>query len=100
MSRTYDLVVSGTKMTIVGPDSIAEGGSADYTITLVDTTNAGVGSVPVAMSFDQGTVSPTTVTTGTNGQATVTVRSTSAGPTGKLTASGASGSAPRSRSPS
>jgi hypothetical protein len=86
LTRTINVEVAGTRMTIVGPDSISEGGSGDYVITIIDTTNTGVAGVPVAVTFDLGTATPATVVTGTNGQASVSVSPTAAGTAGKLTA--------------
>jgi hypothetical protein len=87
ITRTTNIEITGTRMTLVGADTIAEGGGADYLITLLDGLNAAVAGVPVTVTFDQGTVSPAVATTGVNGQAAIRVTATKPGPAGKVTAS-------------
>lgn len=73
VSRTMNVQVAGTKLTISGPDTVAAGASADYTIAAVDAANVGVLDVPVTLTFDKGSVTPAAATTAANGQITVRV---------------------------
>jgi len=81
LSRTMNLQIAGTRMTIAGPDSLAESASADYTIAVLDANNLPVAEVPVKLAFDKGTVTPATAVTATNGQVTVRVTAAAGGST-------------------
>lgn len=89
LSRTMNVQVAGTKLTISGPDTLSQGASADYTIAVVDAANVGVSNVPVSLTFDRGTVTPATASTAPSGQVTVRVTAGSGGASGpgKLIAS-------------
>lgn len=89
ITRTMMLEIAGTKATISGPDTLAVGNKANYTIAVVDGGNVGVGDVALNFSFDRGTVTPATARTGPNGQVTVEVHATQPGSaTGVLRAEG------------
>jgi hypothetical protein len=79
VSRTMTLEISGTKATIAGPDTLSFNTKANYTITVVDGANVGVGDVPLSISFDRGTVTPASARTAANGQVTVEVHASQPG---------------------
>jgi hypothetical protein len=72
-SATTTVQVVGTRVSVVGPDSLTVGASSEYTIAAVDATGAGVASLPVTVTFAGGTPASSALTTGANGQVKVTL---------------------------
>lgn len=72
-SATTTVQVVGTRVSVVGPDSLTVGVSSEYTIAAVDSTGAGVADLPVTVTFAGGTPASSALTTGANGQAKVTL---------------------------
>lgn len=66
--------VVGTSLTLSGPTTIVAGGNANLTGTLRDSSKQPISGAPVTFSSSAGsTFSPSTVTTDSSGQFTVTV---------------------------
>jgi hypothetical protein len=79
-SASTTVQVLGTRLSVVGPDSLAVGGTAEYTVVAVDGTGAGVAGLPVTVTFGGGTPASSSLTTGADGQAKVTLTGVTAGP--------------------
>lgn len=76
---TATVQVVGTRLTVAGPDSITLGGSGEYTVSAADGSGKAVQGLPVTVTFSGGTPASSTLTTGANGQAKVTVTGTKPG---------------------
>lgn len=79
ISRTTNITIAGTRLTLNGPDSLASGASADYSLAVLDGAGLGLSGVPVTVTFTGGTPASQQVTTATNGQATVKLTATGVG---------------------
>ncbi len=91
---TNTVTVGGTTIEISGQDAVAYNGTANYTIALKDSSGTGIANQTVTLSSLYNTLSATTFTTNTNGQAPFTFTATDAGgrtDTLTATASGAIG---------
>lgn len=89
VSSAVDIDVIGTSITIAGATSLGSGEQATLTITLKDSAGTAISNKSLTVTGDAGLniVSTVPVTTGSNGQATVSVVGVSG--TGTLTVTGA-----------
>ena len=79
-SGTVSVNVTGTSLSLSGPQSLVEPGSGTYTVTLKDSSQAGlVGQAVTLASKNGNTLSAASVTTDANGQATFTVTAANGG---------------------
>lgn len=79
-TATVDVPVSGTALTVNGANSLVMGSSTDLTIFLKDSGNTGIPRIPVTVTSAKGnTLSASSVTTESSGQARVTVTGTQDG---------------------
>jgi len=77
---TVPVQVTGTTLSVSGPPSLVLGGTATYTVSLLDSSNSGISNTAVALSSKAGNkLSAASVTTGPTGQVTFTVQATAAG---------------------
>jgi Bacterial Ig-like domain (group 1) len=77
---TIDIPVSGTALTLSGPQSIPDKGKGSYSVALRDSAGIASANIPVTFSSQAGnTFTPATVTTDANGQAKFTVNATKTG---------------------
>ena len=86
IKKTITVSVSGSTLSVTGPQSLVQPGTATYTVTLKNNGGVGVDAVQVTLSSaNKNTLSATSVTTDTNGQATFTLTAANGG-TDTLTA--------------
>lgn len=79
-SDTIDIQVTGTQLSVSGPDSIVFGQSATYTVTLVDAGGTGINDEVVQVTSQQGNaVSMTNTRTNTSGRVEFTLDGNVAG---------------------
>jgi hypothetical protein len=78
-SRSTTLQVEGSTLTIDGDNSIAVGGRSTYTVTALDASKKPVAGLAVAFRFTGGTPASSTVSTGSNGQASLEVTAVTPG---------------------
>ena len=72
--------VSGSQLTIQGPNALVLGQSASYTVALIDSGSAGIANKTVTLSSARSnTLSAPSVTTNSSGQATFTMTVANAG---------------------
>lgn len=71
--------VIGTRLSIVGPDTLTVGASGEYVVSASDGAGAAVAGLPLTVTFSGGTPASSTLTTGSNGQAKVMLTGVSAG---------------------
>ncbi len=76
---TVTVPVVGTKLAVSGDGSMLVGGQTDFTVRLVDSAGQAVPNATVNVSAQRGTLGSATVTTNSQGAATVSYRGTSAG---------------------
>jgi Bacterial Ig-like domain (group 1) len=78
---TIDIPVSGTAMTLSGPQSIAVNNTGKYSLALRDSSGIAFANAPVTLSSQSGnTFTPATVITDANGQASFTINAAKTGP--------------------
>lgn len=86
--KTIDIQVTGSQLTITGPDSLVQNDTAAYTIVLVDGAGSGiVGETLTITSANGNTLAAATLVTDAGGQAQVDLTATQGG-TDTLTATG------------
>jgi hypothetical protein len=79
-SGTVTIDVTGTSLSLTGPQSLVQPGSGTYTVTLKDSSHAGIVGEAVSLASASGnTLSAASVTTDANGQATFTVTAAKGG---------------------
>jgi hypothetical protein len=79
-SGTVSVDVTGSSLSLTGPQSLVEPGSGTYTVTLKDSSHAGlVGQAVTLASANGNTLSAASVMTDVNGQATFTVTAAKGG---------------------
>ncbi|MEM6638530.1 MAG: Ig-like domain-containing protein [Pseudomonadota bacterium] len=72
LSSTVQVQVTGTQLTISGPDNLVQGAQADYTIVLADAGGNGIANQTINLSSSLANVlAATTLTTDFSGQAQV-----------------------------
>jgi hypothetical protein len=70
-TATVPVDVQGTKLTLSGPANLVSGASGTYTVSLTDSSNAGIPNKVIALTSSAGnTLSSATVTTDPTGQKT------------------------------
>ncbi|NND60867.1 MAG: hypothetical protein HKN49_11430, partial [Gammaproteobacteria bacterium] len=80
VSQTLSVFVTGSQLTITGPDSLVQGDDATYTIVLVDGGGQGIPGVTVDVTSRDGNVlEASTLTTDATGQAQVQLTATQGG---------------------
>jgi Bacterial Ig-like domain (group 1) len=91
---TFDIAVSGTSLTLSGPQAITATKSGEYTLSLRDSAGTAFPNMPVVLTSLAGnTFSPAQVVTDSNGQAKFAVTATKGGTdTISVSSAGASGS--------
>ncbi len=77
--RTIEIEIDGTEVTINGSRSITINDSATLTLRVQDSDGTNIPNQSISLSTDIGTLSATEVTTGTNGQASVTYTGSESG---------------------
>jgi hypothetical protein len=93
-TATIQIQVIGTTLTLSGPTSLVQGAQGTYTVTLNDSGgNPIVGQAIALTSASGNTLTPASVTTGTEGTATFALTATNAG-TDTITATAFSGTLP------
>ncbi|MEL7448167.1 MAG: Ig-like domain-containing protein [Pseudomonadota bacterium] len=93
LTDTVSVQVTGTALTVAGPESLVQGDTESYTITLADSNGVGIEGVAITVNSSNGnTLSATSLTTDVSGVATVDLTAVSGG-LDTLTASGLSLSA-------
>ena len=79
-TATIDVVVVGTTVTVTGPSSVILGGTASYSVAVLDSGNVGISGRTVSVASASGnTLSAQSVVTDSTGHATFTVTATVAG---------------------
>jgi hypothetical protein len=72
LSSNVLVAVTGTQLTITGPDTLVQGAMADYTLVLADAAGNGIASQTVDLTSSLGnSLAATTLTTDFSGQAQV-----------------------------
>jgi Bacterial Ig-like domain (group 1) len=91
---TFDIAVSGTSLTLSGPQAITANKSGEYTLSLRDSAGIAFPNMPVVLTSQAGnTFSPAQVVTDSNGQARFIVTAVKGGTdTITVASAGASGS--------
>ena len=79
LTESVDITIRGTEVIINGASSVILNDTVDYTIRLQDSDGQPIDNEDVVLSAINGTLSSTTVNTGTNGQATVSYTASSSG---------------------
>jgi hypothetical protein len=80
ITQTINVDVAGTTLSVAGPETLALNAVGTYTVTLADSAARGIaGRVLTIASTNGNTLSATSVTTDTQGRATVQVTVTAAG---------------------
>ncbi len=95
VERTLTVPVSGTSLTIQGPDALVSGVQGSYTVILNNSAGAPVPAAAVTLTAPSATLSSANLITDSNGRATFSMSQT-AGGTVALQASGAGAVASRS----
>lgn len=95
VERTLTVPVSGTSLTIQGPDALVSGVQGNYTVILNNSAGAAVPGAAVTLTAPSATLSSANLITDSNGRATFNMSQT-AGGTVALQASGAGAVASRS----
>ncbi len=89
LSETIDIQVTGSQLTVTGPDSLVLGDTATYTIVLVDGAGNGIAGETITVNSATGNaLAATTLTTDAGGQAQVELTATQGGTPDTLTATG------------
>ena len=79
-TATVPVDVAGTRLTLTGPPSLVSGTVGTYTVSLTDSSSAGITNKVVALTSSAGnTLSAATVTTKATGQVTFTMTGTVGG---------------------
>jgi hypothetical protein len=82
ITQTINVDVAGTTLAIAGPPTLALNASGAYTITLADSAARGISGRVLTVSVNNGnTVTPTSVTTDSQGRATAQLTVANAGAT-------------------
>ncbi|MEW9798677.1 Ig-like domain-containing protein [Alteromonas sp. CYL-A6] len=79
LSQTVDITISGTEVTINGTSSVILNDTVEYTLRVQDSDGVAIPNQAITVSAGNGTLSADTVTTGSNGQATVEYTATESG---------------------
>ncbi|MBT3137167.1 Ig-like domain-containing protein [Alteromonas sp. ALT199] len=79
LTESVDITIRGTEVIINGASSVILNDTVDYTIRLQDSDGQPIDNEDVVLSATNGTLSSTSVNTGTNGQATVSYTASSSG---------------------
>lgn len=88
LTETIQVFVTGSQLTITGPDDLVQGDRATYTIVLIDGAGNGIAGKTIDITSDSGNpLEATTLTTDAEGQAQVELVATVGG-TDILTATG------------
>ena len=77
--KSVDILITGTEVTINGSNSAILNSSADYTIRVQDSDGVAIANQTILVSAEKGSLSSNAVSTGANGQATVTYLATTSG---------------------
>lgn len=85
-SKSLPVPEVGTSISITGPTVVGSGGTANYTVTLTDSSSKGIANQTISLVSSLGNgISPASATTDPNGQASFTYTGTTGG-TDTLTA--------------
>lgn len=88
LTATVDVAVTGTQLTLSGPSNLPQGGTGTYSVSLRDAGGTGIAGQSIAVSSARSnTLSSTSVTTDSSGQATFTMTAANGG-TDTVTATG------------
>ncbi|MDH3767018.1 MAG: Ig-like domain-containing protein, partial [Gammaproteobacteria bacterium] len=88
LSQTIDINVTGSQLSIAGPNSLVQGDTSTYTIVMIDGAGTGIAGQTITLTSANGnTLSAATLTTDVAGQAQVDLTATTGG-TDTLTATG------------
>ena len=80
LSASVLVAVTGTELTITGPDNLVQGASADYSIVLADAAGDGIANQTVALTSSLGNVlAATTLPTDFSGRAEVSYTAVNGG---------------------
>lgn len=80
ITKTVNVNVIGTRLSIQGPNALVLGASAQYTVALVDSADKGIGNIALTVaSARANTLSATSLTTDGTGRATFTVTAANGG---------------------
>ena len=79
-TATLSVPVVGTTLTVTGPPTLVGGSQGTYTVSITNSSNAGIPAIPVTLTSALGnTLSATSVTTNATGTATFTVIASKSG---------------------
>lgn len=79
-TATVPVSVTGTTLSLAGPPNLALNSQGTYTVSLLNSSNAGIAGQTVTLTSASGnTVSPTTFVTGSTGQQSITLTATKSG---------------------
>ncbi|WP_370258955.1 Ig-like domain-containing protein [Marinobacter nauticus] len=87
VSQSVAVEVTGTRLTLKGPESISFGNSESYQAVLLDSEGNGISGQVVSVSTTLGSVTSSTLTTAPNGAVNFNLSSGNTGGTARLTAS-------------
>ena len=80
VTRTIDLAVTGTVLTISGPQAVGAGATGEYTLTLRDSAGTAISGVNVALTSALGNpITPASANTDSTGQVKFTMTGTVSG---------------------
>jgi len=87
VSQSVAIEVTGTRLTLKGPESISFGNSESYQAVLLDSEGNGISDQVISVSTTLGSISSETLTTADNGAVTFALSSANTGGTANITAS-------------
>lgn len=87
VSQSVAIEVTGTRLTLKGPESISFGNSESYQAVLLDSEGNGISDQVISVSTTLGSISSETLTTADNGAVNFALSSANTGGTANITAS-------------
>jgi hypothetical protein len=79
VSASRDIPVTGTTLTLTGPDAIGFGRGGQYVATLLDSAGAGIGGAPITFNSSAGSLSVMNATSNSVGVAQTTLTGSASG---------------------